>query len=108
MMLPVMPTGFSANIPIITIAMWPPTIRDEPLPVLLRQRDERPVDDADNAERHHHRDEVPGGVRQDGQAEAEEPVVPFFRAQLPESPSRPWARRCARLAATCEMETSAL
>ena len=49
-------------------------VGDQPLPVLLRQRDQRAVDDADDREQDHHRHERARALRQDRQAEAQEPV----------------------------------
>ncbi len=47
---------------------------DQPLPVLLRQRDQRAVNDADDRQQHHHRDEMAGCFRQNRKAEAQESV----------------------------------
>ena len=46
---------------------------------LLRQRDERAVDDADDAQQHDHRHEVPRRLGQNRQAEAQEPVGPHLQ-----------------------------
>ena len=54
-------------------------VGDEPLPVLLRQRDERAVDDADDRQQHHHRHELVRRLGQDRQAEAQEPVRPHLQ-----------------------------
>ena len=74
-MLPVMPTGIEReHAQHHHRHVADRRVGDQPLPVLLRERHQRAVDDADDAQERDHRHEMARGVRQDRQAEPQEPV----------------------------------